>query len=141
METLQALRRKWPVKKIVFYAVVVIGIVIYKMYNPSEDGRFPKCIFRSVTGYKCAGCGSQRAIHHLLNLEIGAALRENILMVLSIPYLVLGFILESMEQPGEKWLKWRKRLYGPRAILTVLIIVVIYWILRNIPYCAQHCYL
>ncbi|WP_225974845.1 DUF2752 domain-containing protein [Arachidicoccus ginsenosidivorans] len=58
-----------------------------------DSSWFPKCPFRSLTGLQCPGCGSQRAIHDLLNLDILGAFRENALMVVSIPYIVTAFIL------------------------------------------------
>jgi hypothetical protein len=108
-------------------------IVVYWRFNPADNKFFPKCPFYWLTGYRCMGCGSQRAIHSLLNLNVGEAMRENILVVLSIPYLFTGFVFDSIKQPGAGILKWRKILYGYRAIIIVLIILVSFWILRNLP--------
>jgi hypothetical protein len=116
---------------ILFFAALV---VVYWRYSPGDNRIFPKCPFYWLTGYRCMGCGSQRAIHSLLNLDVGEALHQNLLMVISIPYLITGFVFESVKVPGEKILKWRKILYGYRATVIVLIILVTFWILRNIPF-------
>ncbi|NPA37837.1 MAG: DUF2752 domain-containing protein [Chlorobi bacterium] len=112
-------------------------VFIYKVYNPVENNFFPKCPFRELTGYKCPGCGSQRAVHHLLNFDIRDAMRENIMLVLSIPYLITGFIFDMLKNPGPKILLWRRRLFGTKAILFILAIIILFWICRNIPYCLS----
>lgn len=106
--------------------------VLYKNYNPLESAFFPACPFRSLTGLLCPGCGSQRAIHHLLNFDIAGAFRENMLLVIAIPYLIAGWAIELIPHPGAMLLKWRKILYGPRAIFVILFVIITYWILRNL---------
>jgi hypothetical protein len=128
-------------KKIIKWSVVFVAmallVFIYKVFNPVENHYFPKCPFREVTGYKCPGCGSQRAIHHLLNFDIRGAMRENIMLVISIPYLITGFIFDIIKHPGPKVLIWRKRLFGTKAIFVILTLIVLFWICRNIPFCLS----
>ena len=69
-------------------AMLVVAAVIYYVYDPATMP-FPRCPFLMLTGWECPGCGSQRAIHSLLHLDIAAAWRYNALLVLSIPYVVL----------------------------------------------------
>lgn len=84
------------------------------------------------------GCGTQRAIHKLLNLDFIGAMKENALMVLSIPYLLIGFVFDSIRQPNAKIVKWRNILFGIKAIRIVLIFLISFWILRNIPSLQQY---
>jgi len=79
-------------KWVVGLLFIFILILVYKTYNPLDSAFFPKCPFKVATGYDCAGCGSQRAVHHLLNLNIREAFRENMLLVVSIPYITAGFL-------------------------------------------------
>ena len=106
--------------------------MVYRIYNPIRDVFFPKCPFFVITGFKCPGCGSQRAIHYLLNFDILKAINENVLLVLSIPYLFAGIVFESLLVPSDKILKWRKRLFGQRAIIIIVAIIVAFWIGRNL---------
>ena len=106
--------------------------VLYKKYNPLESAFFPACPFRSLTGLLCPGCGSQRAIHHLLNFDIAGAFHENMLLVIAIPYLIAGWVIELIPRPSAVLLKWRKIFYGPRAIFFIIFVIITYWILRNI---------
>jgi hypothetical protein len=111
---------------------VIILAVVYKHYNPTGNIYFPKCPFRELTGLKCPGCGSQRAVHHILNLRISRAAQENFLLVISIPYLLAGLVFESLKKPGSRVLYWRKLLFGRRAIFIILAMIILFWILRNI---------
>lgn len=113
---------------------LILLAVLYWVYNPSDYSYFPKCPFREITGYLCPGCGSQRAIHYLLNLDVISAIKENGLLVLSIPYVLTGFIVDAVKHPGVLVLKWRKRLFGQTAIFILLAIVIVFWIVRNTAY-------
>jgi hypothetical protein len=118
-------------KKLVRALVIVAGLfLVYFILDPS-DGLFPKCPFYWLTGYKCPGCGSQRAVHELLHFNITAAFRQNALLVISIPYIILGFVFDYTNL-GQLWPGVRKTLYGVRAIILVVVIVIAWWILRNL---------
>lgn len=112
--------------------LLIIFIYIYKNFNPNTTNFFPKCPFWTFTGLKCPGCGSQRAIHHLLNFELFSALKENILAVIFIPYIIFGFIYQNIKNPSVQLIKWRNIFYGKKATIIILIIVLSFWIIRNI---------
>ena len=76
------------------YGFLILPLTPYVMYtygnmniyhnDPSDTTSgvpFPKCLFFSLTGLQCPGCGSQRALHSLLHLDLVAALRYNAYMV------------------------------------------------------------
>jgi len=111
---------------------IIIIIIIYALFDPAQNAYFPKCPFNEITGYKCPGCGSQRAIHAILNFNIVQAFRENLLLVLSIPYLLTAFVFDAIKKPGDKLLKWRKILFGTNAIFIILGFIIAFWILRNV---------
>lgn len=119
---------KWGIAII----LVTILAILYRTYNPSGNVYFPKCPFRELTGLKCPGCGSQRAIHYLLNFDILNALKENVILVLSIPYVLIGLLFDTLKNPNEKTLKWRKILFGQNAIFLILTIIIAFWILINL---------
>ena len=121
---------KWGI----VFIVLTVLIIIYKVFNPSDSDYFPKCIFYELTGYKCPGCGSQRAIHNLLNLDIRTAISDNVLLVLAIPYMIIGFIFDLIKKPSESFIKWRKFLFGTKAIFIIFTLIILFWILRNITY-------
>ncbi|MDR0976374.1 MAG: DUF2752 domain-containing protein [Prevotellaceae bacterium] len=105
---------------------------VYGHYNPGTSAWFPRCPFKTLTGWDCPGCGSQRAIHSLLNWQVGEALSHNLLLVLSIPYILVWPVLNLPTHPDARLLRWRKRLYGPVATKIILVVIIAFWVLRNV---------
>jgi hypothetical protein len=108
---------------------IIILLLIYKIYNPLENDLFPKCIFYKYTGFLCPGCGSQRAIHCLLNFNILSAIKQNILVVLFIPYLTLSILTKLYPQ---FFTTWKRKIESPLAIKIIIGIILGYWLIRNI---------
>lgn len=119
-------------KQLFFYLILGSGlIVIYFAFNPESISFFPSCPFHSITGLYCPGCGSQRAIHDLLHANFLAAISHN-------PLIVLGIATGLYK--GILWLKYPNSkaaptnlLYHKNTPLVILILVISFWILRNIP--------
>jgi hypothetical protein len=122
-------------KKIPKWIIIGTGFVaffiIYKYFNPYNHNFFPECIFHKLTGYKCPGCGSQRAIHYLFNLDIENAFRENALLVISIPYIIVLFYFKMVSEKSDRQLKINKILLGNKALIVIIVSVLAFWILRN----------
>ncbi|MBN8622456.1 MAG: DUF2752 domain-containing protein [Flavobacteriales bacterium] len=91
---------------------------------------FPSCPFKSLTGFDCPGCGSQRAIHEILHLNFKKAFKYNALLVLAIPYILLFFIF-NMEWVKIRFPKTEKFLFGRNSLLMILAIVILFFIFRN----------
>jgi hypothetical protein len=118
-------------KLFAFGLLALAFLVIYGKFNPENVIFFPKCIFKTITGFDCPGCGIQRAIHYLLNLEFGNAFRANAFFVLVIPYILVGFIVESNNN-NKSFSNIRNVFYGTKAILIVFTVVIFWWIFRNL---------
>jgi hypothetical protein len=121
-------------KRVVFCLVIalfVILVIVYGKFNPENSHLFPKCPFKVLTGYKCPGCGSQRALHYLLNLKIGNAIQANALLVFSIPYILLLFFSELLKLKSNFFARLYNILYSTKAIWVVFVIVAIWWLVRN----------
>src|SRR2546430_2669305 len=73
---------------------LVAGAVFLFFFNPASPTNqwFPKCPFLLLTGYQCPGCGSTRACYQLLHLHPIAAFEFNPLMMLTLPFIVYGFL-------------------------------------------------
>lgn len=115
-----------------FAILGLLLITIYGLLDPADSGYFPACPFHSLTGLQCPGCGSQRAVHHLLNFELRKAFEHNSLLIVAIPYVLVGFYLDRSQNLPEKIGNWKSRLYGREAIILVLIVIILFWILRNL---------
>jgi hypothetical protein len=61
------------------------AVAMLFFFNPARYGFYPNCVFHSITGLDCPGCGSLRAIHELLHGNVAAAIRLNALFVASLP--------------------------------------------------------
>lgn len=102
---------------------------LYMKFDPAESVMFPRCIFHEMTGLSCPGCGSQRAIHALLNLDLGGALGSNAFLVLSLPFMALLVFAWLMRRriPG-----FYARLGSRVVIWSVFAVIILWWITRNI---------
>ena len=119
------------VKKVGIVIITIaafFAIYIYAKFDP-EKTFFPKCPFYWVTGLKCPGCGSQRALHQLLHLNIGAAFQYNACMVLSIPLLIFLTVADVLRYKHPK-LYFASR--NPIMSWTIVGLILLWWLLRNI---------
>lgn len=111
--------------------LLVTAFIFFFLFDPDTHSLFPKCPFLLATGFECPGCGSQRAIHHLLHLNIMGALKQNTFMVLALPYIFLGIYLEYLggkrRFPGLE-----KIFFGRWSAVVVLSVIVAFWIGRNL---------
>lgn len=113
---------------LIFYIIGGVGLLFYayRVYtiNPAETGTFLKCPVHWSTGYKCPGCGSQRAVHSLMHGDIATAFHWNALLVLSIPYITLGFAAKKLE-------RLKKLYYTTTATWIILAVIILYTVIRN----------
>jgi len=120
----------------VFLGLLILSVIvfIYYRFNPSSTNTsFLACPIKMVTGYHCPGCGSQRAIHQLLHLNVYRAFRLNPFMLASLPIIMyaLGlrlynYLFNTQHRVGIFYSKWF--IYGYFGL------ALLYWLLRNLPY-------
>lgn len=113
---------------LVIAALMVLGFIYYAL-DPSASSVFPRCAFLSLTGYKCPGCGSQRAIHALLHGDVAGAFRFNALLFIAVPWIALCLFAEGQRVRNPRLYA---RLNAPLLIWLFLALVLIWWLLRNI---------
>ncbi|MDD3788375.1 MAG: DUF2752 domain-containing protein [Petrimonas sp.] len=107
------------------------GTIIFYVFDPQTQPFFPKCPFLAATAYKCPGCGSQRAIHALLHLQVSEAFRQNAFMILLIPYALFGIYLAFFG--GKKRFPKAERLFfGKWAAVAWGVFILVFWVGRNI---------
>src|ERR1700722_3214681 len=59
------------------------------LFNPSQYPFYPRCLFHQWTGWNCPGCGSTRAMYQLLHGHLAMAMRCNVLLILSLPFVAV----------------------------------------------------
>jgi hypothetical protein len=115
-------RRKWVY--ILAAAATGAALVLLYFFAPTEHPFYPRCVFHSVTGLACPGCGSLRAVHNLLHGDFAAAFRLNPLMMILLPAMA-GI-----------WIARRESAFTalrPVWIWVVLSVIVLFAVLRNLP--------
>ena len=111
--------------------LVAVMVVVYRDNNPMESNMFPKCGFYFMTGYKCPGCGGQRAVHYLLNGEFKESFKQNPLFHIAALYIITVLILKTpLFYPRHK--KVLYALTGLYACIIWFVGIIAFWILRNI---------
>ncbi len=112
--------------------IVITGLaVLFFILNPAEHNIFPRCIFNSLTGYYCPGCGSQRAIHSLLHLDFAGVAGNNFLFIPAFLLLLYHYIHPVLN----RLFNWKlpNFFYYRSTPWIIFGIVIIFWVLRNIP--------
>jgi|JI8StandDraft_1071087.scaffolds.fasta_scaffold32111_2 hypothetical protein len=114
--------------------LLLVGVVLFAafvfIYNSKTMHFLPRCPFYWATGFYCPGCGTTRGLHRLLHGDISGALHANILMIITVPYIlysIAGYLLLNIA--GKKL---------PTVVLKPIIIqllaafVIVFWVVRNI---------
>ena len=122
----------WNLKTVMVVALVVILIVVYFLFDPSQYAFFPRCPLNKYLGILCPGCGSQRALHDLFNLQFASSFHHNPLMIISIPYIIGGYYFETRKTWSARQRKIRNFFYGLKAIWIVFALIVLYAVVRNL---------
>ena len=117
-------------KTLVIIFFIAFGAMLY-FFNPENTIWLPKCPFYILTGLQCPSCGGQRAIYQLLHGHALEALEFNPFLVLSIPYAVL-LMLVTWFIPKNRCVKLRKVCYHRITILVYCILMIVWWVVRNI---------
>ena len=123
-------------QSLAFFTVVVLeaaalgsGAVLF-FFDPAKHGFYPICLFHSLTGLNCPGCGATRAAYQLLHGHLLRALHDNALFVL---------LLVALAAQGA-WLAMKKIrnqpaafIVSPKALWALLVIMLVFTGLRNLP--------
>lgn len=111
----------------------IIGVaVLFFVLDPNKHELFPRCLFHSITGGYCPGCGSQRALHSLLHFDIAGVIRYNFLF-LPAGLLILYHYLHPFLNRFFGW-KLPNLFYMKYTGWVVFSIVILFWIARNLPW-------
>lgn len=127
--------RIWAERTLFIFALAMIVVVYFYVTTPGlrDLVRPHQCLFLQATGLFCPACGGTRALGYLLDGRLQLALKYNALAVLSLPLVVYGtvtaFRLVFDRNYGPSDLK-----IAPFWIWSILALIIIFWIIRNLPY-------
>ena len=114
------------------------GMALLFWFDPNRFPFYPVCYFHRWTGWNCPGCGGLRGVHALLHGQVLAALRDNPLVMLAIPWVAIAGGRRIFRQVQGRALAWPG--IGPGKVAWILAGLLVFTILRNIP-CAPFTYL
>ena len=114
------------------WLLLIAGSVYLYVFEPGRSGFFPPCMFRTLTGFTCPGCGTTRALHQIVHGHLLAAFMLNPLLLIALPFLVFAFLRYSaiVFQGGVP----PKNSLRPRYIYAIFFVVSAFWIFRNTPF-------
>jgi len=79
--------------------LVVFGLGIVYFFDPATTGFYPHCLFKTIFGLQCPGCGSLRAMHQLLHGNVAAAWALNPMLMIVGPLAVAVTLFTSLRNP------------------------------------------
>lgn len=103
------------------FALLAAGAFILYRYYPHWRRFFPQCPFFRLLHLYCPGCGSTRAVYHLLHGDLAGCFCCNPIL---LPSLVFAASLVIMPERAGK----------PIIVNTYIVVLVLFWILRNLPW-------
>ncbi|MBV6762805.1 DUF2752 domain-containing protein [Rhodococcus sp. USK10] len=110
-------------------AGAVVATAILHFRDPHQPGSYGFCPVYALTGWWCPACGGLRAVHDLTNLDFGAAVAGNVLIVPFIAVMIFAWIRWARQ-------RWHGRsepifVVGPRVTVGVLIFLAAFTVTRN----------
>lgn len=93
-------RMAWPV----IGAGITVGAAFYIRAVDPNNGGYPFCPLKYVTGIDCPACGGLRCVHALMSGDIGTAMDQNLLAVFVLPMIAVWaiFALRSKWRGGDQ---------------------------------------
>lgn len=121
------IKNKENLKKVILaFSVVTLAFILkVVVYNDIFE-----CPFHSLTGLYCPGCGGIRCIGYLVNGNIYAAMKCNLLVTFS--FIIFPLVLLYFAGNLKNSMSYSSLLkYKPMILL--LVVILIFSVIRNIP--------
>ena len=65
--------------------LALAAAMVLFFFDPASHGFYPPCLFKTIFGHPCPGCGSLRAAHQLLHGNLQAAWALNPTLMIAGP--------------------------------------------------------
>jgi hypothetical protein len=92
--------------------------ILYR-FDPATVHGYPPCVFHALTGLQCPGCGTTRALHHLLHGDVAGAFRLNAMLFVVAPFSAIAAASRRFAtHPVTGW--------------GAVVVTVVWWIGRNL---------
>lgn len=111
--------------------LIVAVLALFYIVNPTTSLFIPKCPFKLITGWQCAGCGFQRALHAVLHGHIAEAISYNLFLIYSLPYFLLILFTEYVAR-GTLKVRFRQWFESKIAIYLYVTLFCMWTVVRNV---------
>lgn len=118
---------------IISLLVLLFIVFLYYNYQESDSNWSVQCGLYRTTGLYCPGCGGQRAFHYLLHGYIIKSLRYNVLLVVGIPFFFYLYYILVQVYLLKGTYNAKGVLFSKKFAIVFLLILLVYFVLRNIP--------
>lgn len=111
-------------------AAACAAAAVVVVVDPNEPGHYPTCPVLALTGFYCTGCGVLRAARALLQLDVATAWQMNPLLLVLAPVIIgswVAWVIRAWTGRPRRWLA------PPWAVTTMLAVVVLFTVGRNVP--------
>ena len=115
-------------RRILFLALLSVFILYYLIEDPA-GGLMPSCVVKSITGWSCPGCGSQRFLHALLNGHPLEAVSYN--YFIPVGFLLIGVVI-WLEATRKSHPQRYRRFMQPLYLYLVLALIIAWMLVRNL---------
>jgi hypothetical protein len=116
------------------FALAAAAVAVVAVVDPNERGHYPLCPFLALTGLQCPGCGSLRTLHALAHGDLAQAVALNVFTVSMLP--VLAFFWTRWTVARARGRPARRRAGDPRLIWGLFVLILAFWLVRNLPFGA-----
>jgi Protein of unknown function (DUF2752) len=106
-----------------------VGAMVF-FFNPSTHNFYPVCLFHSLTGLNCPGCGMTRALYALLHGNLMLALKDNALFVASLAVVAVWSVRLAVRKMRHQPTTLKTQ---PKILWMFLVIAILFAALRNLP--------
>ncbi|WP_460365191.1 DUF2752 domain-containing protein [Actinocorallia lasiicapitis] len=129
-------RRKARVAAMAAPVGIAVGTLVAFGYvgavDPNEAGHYPTCPLLAMTGVFCPGCGGLRMAHAIAQGNLAEAASRNLLAFVLIPVAIYLWGLWTVAT--WRGTPVRTRLGSRAAVITLLVAVVVFSVVRNLPF-------
>jgi Protein of unknown function (DUF2752) len=96
-------------KAAILLAGAAAAAAVLRFFPPGEYPIYPFCLWHTITGWRCPGCGTTRAVAALLAGRWSDAVHHNALAVAFAP--VMGAMFSMQCYSGLRYNRWLPRAY------------------------------
>lgn len=112
-------------------AITLVTLVLIWRCDPMDSVWMPKCMIHTITGLQCPGCGITRALHAVLHGHFAEAIRYNLFLLISLPYLIaVGLVsyVPALYRRNEL----RRIVLGMPLAITYVALFLLWFVIRNL---------